>query len=40
MSQAVNSAVELKQIAAVDGVGSDLGAFRTATQALCDRYRD
>ena len=22
------------------GVGSDLGAFRNATQALCDRYRD
>ena len=22
------------------GVGSDLGAFRSATQALCDRYRD
>ena len=22
------------------GVGSDLGAFRAATQALCDRYRD
>jgi 2-dehydro-3-deoxyglucarate aldolase len=22
------------------GVGRDLGAFRAATQALCDRYRD
>jgi 2-dehydro-3-deoxyglucarate aldolase len=22
------------------GVGSDLGTFRSATQALCDRYRD
>jgi 2-dehydro-3-deoxyglucarate aldolase len=22
------------------GVGSDLGAFRNATQALCDRYRE
>ena len=22
------------------GVGSDLGVFRAATQALCDRYRD
>jgi 2-dehydro-3-deoxyglucarate aldolase len=22
------------------GVGSDLGVFRTATQALCDKYRD
>ena len=26
--------------ATVVGVGSDLGAFRSATQALCDRYRD
>ena len=22
------------------GVGSDLGLFRNASQALCDRYRD
>lgn len=22
------------------GVGSDLGAFRSATQTLCDRYRN
>jgi 2-dehydro-3-deoxyglucarate aldolase len=22
------------------GVGSDMGVFRNATQALCDRYRE